>query len=457
VARQPYNLSDTRAEHDTLGGRHVPREALYGIHTVRAQENFNLGGDTLSDRPALIVALAQVKASATRANRELGVVEPHIAEAIIEAAREVGRGRHHEQFPLELVQGGGGTSTHMNVNEVLANRANELLGGGLGEYAPVHPNDHVNRSQSTNDVLPTAMGLAVYVTCQKTHDGLAHLQGELVRRALENDGLEHLGRTCLQDAVPVPVRAVHEAQAYAISRSLADLDASARQLLSVPLGATAVGTGLGTPDGFAALAVDYLAEETGLDVRPADDPFAALASLEQFAAVADSMSRAGRVVARIASDLRLLASGPVGGIGEVSLPPLQPGSSMMPGKVNPVLPELVMQVSYQLAGAAHVVRLSAGAGELEVNTMGPVVTAELLRGLERLGRVAVLFADRCVGGMQWQTERVTANLRGSLKLAVESVELVGYEAVAMGSLESVSSGSSARTRDSIPSLEVEQL
>jgi len=427
VARLPCNLSDGRVERDALGKGHVPTDALYGIQTVRARENFSLEGDRLCDRPVFVVSLAHVKAAAAQANRDLGVVKPEIADAIIAAARDVAGGRFHDQFPLEIVQGGGGTSTHMNVNEVLANRANELLGKARGHYAPVHPYDHVNRSQSTNDVVPTAIGIAVYVTSRTALEGLAQLQGQLLRQAVAHEGLEHLGRTCLQDALPVPVSAVHRAQAHAVARAATDLEVAADRVLAVPLGATAVGTGFGAPDGFRELALGYLRDETALDVRPAEDLFDALASLEQFAAVADAMARGGRVIARVAADLRLLASGPVGGIGEVSLPPLQPGSSIMPGKINPVLPELVMQVSYQLAGAAHAVHLAVGAGELEVAAMGPVVTAELLRGLERLGRVAVLFADLCIAGLSWERERIDANLRGSLLTAVKSVELVGYE------------------------------
>jgi aspartate ammonia-lyase len=427
VARLPCNLSETRVERDSLGERHVAADALYGIQTIRARENFSLDGDRLCDRPVFIVSLAEVKAAAAQANRDVGVVNPEIADAIIAAAREVAGGRFHDQFPVEILQGGGGTSTHMNVNEVLANRANELLGGTRGLYSPVHPNDHVNRSQSTNDVVPTAMGIAVFLTSRRAQEGLVQLQGQLLRQAVAHEGLEHLGRTCLQDALPVPVSALHRAQAHAVGRAATDLEATAERVLAVPLGATAVGTGLGAPDGYRELALRYLRDETGLDVRPAEDLFDALASLEQFAAVADAMARGGRVVARVAADLRLLASGPVGGIGEVVLPPLQPGSSIMPGKINPVLPELVMQVSYQLSGAAHVAQLAAGAGELEVTAMGPVVTDELLRGLERLGRVAAIFADLCVAGLSWQHERIDANLRGSLKAAVESAEFNGYD------------------------------
>jgi aspartate ammonia-lyase len=345
------------------------------------------------------------------------------------AAHEVAAGRWDEQFPLPMVQGGGGTSTNMNLNEVLANLAGERLGGARGAYDRVHPNDHVNRSQSTNDVLPTAEAIAVHVASREALAGLEHLRAALLRQADEHEGLDHMGRTCLQDAVPAPVSDVHRSQATTVADAAAELEHAAAPLLAVPLGATAVGTGLGAPPGYRELAVGYLAEETGLAVVPGD-LFAGLASLEPFATVADATARAGRALARIAADLRLLSSGPIGGIGEVRLPSLQPGSSIMPGKVNPVLPELVLQVSYQLAAAAHAVHLAAGAGELELTVMGPVATDELLRALPRLGRVAVLFADRCVAGLAWRRDRVEANLRGSFQAAVEEAERVGYEEAA---------------------------
>jgi aspartate ammonia-lyase len=427
---EPITNSDgaVRVERDSLGEHAVPAGALYGVHTVRAQANFEAGGERLADEPALLTALARVKAGAALANMELDLLPAPAGNAIVRAAREVAAGRFHEHFPLAVVQGGGGTSTNMNVNEVLANRANELLGARRGTYAIVHPNDHVNRCQSTNDVLPTAMGIAVAAVAGDALVALAHLRERIAAKAAEYEDLDHLGRTCLQDAVPIPVSAVHGAQAHALARAMDDLRLASDRLLAVPLGATAVGTGLGAVDGFRELAIGHLRVETGQDVRAAEDPRDGLASLEPFAAVADAMARAGRVLARIAADLRLLASGPVGGIGELALPAVQAGSSIMPGKVNPVLPELVMQTSYQLAGGAHVVQLAAGAGELEVTPMGPVVTAELLRGLRRLGRVAVLFADRCIDGLAWRRDAVAANLRGSLAEAVDAAGAMGYDA-----------------------------
>ncbi|WP_084955850.1 lyase family protein [Thermoactinospora rubra] len=412
--------SPTRVEHDLLGEITLPTSLLYGIHTARASENFRLGGESLNRFPALLAALAQVKSAAARANVKLGVLPEEVGRAIRAAAAEVVAGGLHEHFPLDVVQGGGGTSTNMNMNEVLANRASMLLGGR------VDPHDHVNRSQSTNDVMPTAVNIAVLVTARSAVRSLRLLAHSLSAKAGQYASLERLGRTCLQDAVPVPAGLVHEGQASSVRAAARALEDAADALLAVPLGATAIGTGLGAPDGYAELAIRFLAEETGLELRQAGNLSEGVASLESLAWVGDAMARAGRTIARVAADLRLLASGPVGGFGEVRLPPVQAGSSIMPGKVNPVMPELVMQVSFQLEGGAHIVHLACAAGELEVTPMAPVVTAELLRGLERLDRVSDLFATRCVDGLTWNEEAVRANLRGSLQQAVEAAVANGH-------------------------------
>ncbi|MER5999731.1 lyase family protein [Nonomuraea angiospora] len=412
--------SSTRVEHDLLGPLTLSADVLYGIHTARAGENFRLGGETLREYPALLAALAQVKSAAAWTNDKLGVLGSDIAQAVMAAAREVVEGGLHEHFPLEVVQGGGGTSTNMNMNEVLAGRASALLG------RRVDPHDHVNRSQSTNDVMPTALNIAVLVTARSTGRSLRVLAESLSRKGRQYESLTRLGRTCLQDAVPVPAALVHEGQATSVLAAATALEGAAEALQYVPLGATAIGTGLGAPEGYRELAIRRLAEETGLDLRPSANLSEGISSLEGLAWVADAMARAGRAVARIAGDLRLLASGPVGGFGEVSLPPVQAGSSIMPGKINPVIPELVMQVSFQLQGGAHAVHLASAAPELEVTAMAPVVTAELLRGLRRLGRVSEVFAGRCVDGLTWNTEAVHANLQGSLQPAVESAVEHGH-------------------------------
>jgi aspartate ammonia-lyase len=420
----------TRRERDVLGEVEVPAEALYGVHTVRALANFAVGGPALRDRPELVAALARVKVAAARANERLGVLDPALAAAIVEAGREVAGGRWLEHFPLPVLQGGGGTSANMNANEVLANRANALLGAARGTYAPVHPNDHVNRSQSTNDVFPTALQLALLDRGAEAVAGLEHLGVTLAAKAAEQGSLERLGRTCLQDAVPLTVAQTHGAQASALARTATGLRSALEELLAVPLGATVLGTGLGAPPGYRELAVALLAEETGLSLRPASDPFDALAHFDPYLAVAHALDRALLVAAKLAADLRLLASGPVGGIGEVALPPVQAGSSAMPGKVNPVLPELVLQVSYDVRGTVATVEAAVAGGELELNVMEPVIARRLLEALEQAGRAARLLADRCVAGLRWQEEVVRAHLAGSLAAAVEQASVDGYDAAA---------------------------
>jgi aspartate ammonia-lyase len=420
----------TRIEHDALGTVEVPGDALYGAHTVRGLANFTLTGPRAAERPDLVVALVQVKVAAARANADLGVLDAAVADAVVGAGREVAGGRWLEQFPVCVVQGGGGTVANMNANEVLANRAAELLGGARGTYDLVHPNDHVNRSQSTNDVYPTALALATVTAGRRCLEGVRHLEATLRAKADEAGELERLGRTCLQDAVPLRVRDGQLAQANALARTAADLAASLDRLLAVPLGATAVGTGVGAPPGFRERAIGHLAEETGLEVVPAPDLFDALAHPDAYVRVAADLVRVALVAAKLAADLRLLSSGPVGGIGEVRLPAVQVGSSIMPGKVNPVLPELVLQVSFEARGTLSIVEAAVAAGELELNVMEPVIARHLLASLADVGEAARLFADRCVAGLSWVGTAVAAHLAGSLADGVELAAREGYAAAA---------------------------
>jgi aspartate ammonia-lyase len=417
-----------RIEHDLLGAAEVPADALYGIHTARALENFALGGPRLCDRPELVVALARVKVAAARANEEAEALDACLAAAVVAAGREVVDGQWHEHFPLPIVHGGGGTSANMNANEVLANRANELLGSQRGAYAPVHPNDHVNRSQSTNDVVPTAIQLAVHAAGARAVSGLRHLEAALETKAAEQGDLARLGRTCLQDAIPLTVTETHRAQAAGVARTAAGLGAALDDLRAVPLGATVLGTGFGAPARYRERVVSLLAEEAGLPLTPSPDPFDALMHFDPYLAVAHALDRAMLVVSKLAADLRLLSSGPVGGLSEVRLPPLQAGSTAMPGKVNPVLPELVLQVGYDVRGTVATVEAAVGGGELELNVMEPVIARRLLESLDDAGRVAVLFADRCVAGLAWDAEAVAAHLAGSRADAMDHAAAEGYAA-----------------------------
>ena len=423
-----------RVESDAIGEIEVPAWALWGAQTQRGCVNFRVSGVTLRALPELISAFGHVKAAAARTNAELGELADPVAAAVLEASREVAANQLDDHFPLDIVQGGGGTATNMNLNEVIANRAGELLGGRRGVYDRVHPNDHVNRSQSTNDVYPTALQIATVVQSRRACDGLRYL-AESIRSGSEKLGqLERLGRTCLQDALPVEVRATQNGGARALERTSRDLGSAADQLLAVPLGATAVGTGLGAPAGYRDLAVAHLSEEAGLSLTAVDDPYDALAHIDHYVAVASSLLRSALVMAKIAGDLRLLSSGPLGGIGEVRLPVVQVGSSIMPGKVNPVMPELVMQIAFEVRGAATVVEAAAGSGELELNVMEPVVARHLLGALADVAAVSRLFADRCIEGLEWQREAIAGHLAGSLAGRVESALRDGYAAASKGAL-----------------------
>lgn len=419
---------DTRVEHDALGPVAVPADALWGAQTQRALANFDVGGPTLADLPCLLRAYAEVKRAAAVANTALGVIDQAVGAAVADAAETVAAGRHDPAFPLPVLQGGGGTSTNMNLNEVLANLAGEALGAPRGTYARVHPLDHVNRSQSTNDTYPTALALATVRGGRATADALAALGASIREAAARAGARERLGRTCLQDAVPVPLAATLGASATGLTRTVGDLRAALDRLLAVPLGATAVGTGIGAPSGYRSRAVAALAEVSGLEVTGTGDVFDGLQHLDGLLAVASELNRAWLVAAKLASDLRLLGSGPRGGIGEALLPAVQPGSSIMPGKVNPVIPELVLQVGYDLSGMATTVEAAARAGELELNVMEPVVAARLLPALDTAARAARAFATRCVDGLDWDDGRLAANLAGSLAERVERSAGGGHDA-----------------------------
>jgi aspartate ammonia-lyase len=392
--------------------------------------NFGVSGVTMAARPELIAAFGQVKAAAARANLATGGLGSEIGEAILAAAREVAAGRHDGQFPIDVVHGGGGTAINMNANEVIANVANEALGGRRGAYDHVHPNDHVNRSQSTNDVYPTALALATFAVAMEAIARTEALERTLLAKASTVGETQHLGRTCLMDAVPLTIAATHTSQAHAVHRTVEALAAAIQELLQVPLGATAVGTGIGAPEGYRQAVLEMLREETGLQVSAAPDLYDALANNDVYFNIAAQLFRVSAVTAKIAADLRLLASGPIGGFGEIRLPSVQVGSSIMPGKVNPVIPELVMQSHMQIQGMTTAVGAAVSGGELELNVMEPVIARHLLAGLREFGLTAEIFAERCVAGLEWDLSAVALHMEGSRGDSVERAMLDGYESVA---------------------------
>ncbi len=429
----------TRPEHDLLGDRDVPFEALYGVQTLRALENFDITGVPLREFPVFIEALAAVKEACAIANRDLGLLDDKVAEVIIRAAREIRAGRHHEHFLVDMIQGGAGTSTNMNANEVIANRALELLNRPRGEYETVSPNSHVNLSQSTNDVYPTAVRLAL-------HKSLADFRNELSKLsdAFESKGSEfapHLkmGRTQMQDAVPMTLGQEFMAFSHTLREDVDRLTEAQSLIREINLGATAIGTGITAPGGYADKVRVCLAEATGIEVITAPDLVEATSDTGAFVQLSGVMKRTAAKLSKICNDLRLLSSGPRAGFGEINLPPMQPGSSIMPGKVNPVIPEVVNQVCFDVIGGDVTVTMAAEAGQLQLNAFEPVIAFRLLRGLDMLRRACIVLRERCVDGITANADRMRYFVENSIGIVTALVPIIGYEVatdVAKSALES---------------------
>ena len=398
---------------------------LFGKQSSLAVENFGATGRTVADVPAFVRNYALVKAAAARSNARLGVLAPKIAQAIETACAEIISGLHSNQFPTALVLGGGGTTTNMNFNEVIAARASVISG------LAVHPNDHVNASQSTNDTYPTAMALTIRELSHGPLQALTDLALAFEDKAAEYDTTERLGRTCLQDAVTLTVGQTHRSHATAIRRVMEGLRAAALELDSIPLGATVLGTGIGAPPGYRELCVEDLSNATGRPLTGSEDLVDALAHLDPYAAIASAGGRAAITMAKIAADLRFLSSGPTGGIGEITLPATQAGSSIMPGKINPVIPEFVMQLSYRIRGAVHTVECAVAAGELELNVMEPVIVDSLLNIFSDLTTSAETFARKCIAGLTWDGRRLNANLAAGFDRWVTMAAEQGYDATTL--------------------------
>ena len=388
---------------------------------------FPLVGPLLRDVPAFVRAFAQVKQAAAEANVAMGCLPQDVGTAISAAAAELATAPSCGAFDVPVLQGGGGTETNLFFNALLAERATERF-HEQALSTKVHPLDHVNRSQSTNDTYPTAQALATFWWSEPAVAALLSLADTFDAKGREVGDLPRLGRTCLQDAVPLTVQQTHHAQADAVKRVAHGVRSAVAELLHVPLGGTAIGTGIGAPPGFAERAVGHLRTISGVDVAPARNLFDSFAHLDGYSAVAAACVRAALVLGKIAQDLRILGSGPVGGLGEVTLAKLLPGSSIMPGKVNPVIPELVLQYGFKIRGAAHTVDLAVAAGELELNVMEPVILAESQEMMTLLTEGARAFVT-CIEGMTWNEEHVRRNLDGSVGKAVESSVLRGYDSV----------------------------
>lgn len=435
---------ETRQERDSLGERSVPATALYGIHSLRASENFPISGLRLRDFPELVTALATVKAAAAKANADLGVLPSAKCVAILGACDELRAGRYHEAFIVDMLQGGAGTSTNMNANEVIANLALRSMGQAPGRYDLLHPNDDVNTSQSTNDVYPTAVRLAILSAVPALREALAALRAAFDDRALAFAHIPKVGRTQLQDAVPMSLGAEFRGFAVTVGEDIARLDEAAALLQEINLGGTAIGTAINAPEGYGARAVAHLRGLTGLPFAQADDLVEATSDLGAFVTFSSALKRIAIKQSKICNDLRLLSSGPRAGLAEIVLPPVQAGSSIMPGKVNPVIPEVVNQIAFQVIGNDLTVSFAAEAGQLQLNAMEPVVALNILQSLRILTRGIDVLARRCVRGIEARPEICRDLLEGSLALATLLVPVIGYDRAADIAKSAAATGSSVR-------------
>lgn len=449
-----------RIERDTMGEMEVPEDALWGASTQRAALNFPVSGERLD--PALIHAYGLIKWAAARANRELGIVPPDLADLIETAAAEVFGGKLDGHFVVDVFQTGSGTSTNMNVNEVIANRCSQLAGEAVGSKRPVHPNDHVNQSQSSNDTFPTAMHLAAAMSLradlipalERTRDSLA------AKSAAFHDVLK-IGRTHLMDATPV--RLGQEFGGYARQLDLAVVRANKalEALAELPLGGTAVGTGLNCPAGFPGLAIAFISEKSGLAFVEAENHFEAQAARDAIVEVSGQLKTIATSLFKIANDIRWLSSGPRCGLGEIVLPATQPGSSIMPGKVNPVMAEAVMQVCAQVIGNDTAVTWGGANGNLELNVMMPMMAQNTLRSIRLLSRVLDLFRDRCLDGITANEERCAEMIEWSMAMVTTLAPRIGYEFAAEIAKEAVKQGKTVRQiceeRAVLPKVELDEL
>lgn len=432
----------SRVEKDTMGTVEVPEGAYYGAQTQRAVVNFPISG--LKPHPALVRSTILIKKCAARANVATGRLDAKIGEAIVQAADQALTGALADQFVVDPFQAGAGTSHNMNVNEVLANRAEEILGGRPGEYARVNPNDHVNMAQSTNDVFPTAIRLAALEMLPKVQGELKGLVAALRDKEREFDGILKSGRTHLQDAVPIRLGQEFGAYATGLEKNLAALERTVPELAELGIGGTAVGTGLNAEEGYIDLVVAELARETSLPLTRGGNLVERMQNMDPLVALSSTLKGLAVNLVRFANDLRLLSSGPRTGFNEISLPPLQPGSSIMPGKVNPVLPEVTDMVCFQVIGADLTVTMAAQAGQMELNVMMPVIAFNVLFSMEILKNVLRELGTRCVAGISANEERCRYFLDQSVGLATVLAPRIGYAAAAEVAKESAASGQSIR-------------
>lgn len=420
----------TRLEHDFLGEKEIPADTYYGIQTCRALENFSCSGQPISTFPAFIRALAWIKKAAARANARLGVIPENIAEAICTACDEIIAGKHLDQFPVDAIQGGAGTSTNMNANEVIANRALEIMGHAKGEYEYCHPNNHVNCSQSTNDAYPSSLRLALYVKIGALMDDIRYLQEGFDRKGDEFAHVIKMGRTQLQDAVPMTLGMEFHAYANTLGEEIARLDEARKLALEINMGATAIGTGICSPSGYAETVIKELQKVSGLPVKASANLVEATWDTGCYVQISGALKRAATKISKICNDLRLLSSGPRTGINEINLPKRQPGSSIMPGKVNPVMPEMVNQICFDIMGKDVTIAIASESGQLELNVMEPIMALCLFTGITRLGKGVRALQDLCVAGITANEERCRELVQHSIGIVTALLPYIGYEKAA---------------------------
>jgi aspartate ammonia-lyase len=422
-----YVSGRTRSEHDLLGDRDVPAEAYYGVRTLRAMENFNISGVSLNFYPVFVQALAMVKLAAAKANNELGLLNNTITDAIVAACDEIIKGKFHKNFAVDMIQGGAGTSTNMAANEVIANRALEILGHKKGEYQYCHPNNHVNLSQSTNDAYPTAVKIALILNNARFIEVLKDLIESFYTKARDFRDVIKMGRTQLQDAVPMTLGQAFEAYAVTLSEEIERLEQNVQLFLEVNMGATAIGTGINSEPGYSELCIKHLKEVTGLDIKLAGNLIEATQDTGAFIMYSSAIKRLAVKLSKISNDLRLLSSGPRTGFNEINLPPMQPGSSIMPGKVNPVIPEVVNQIAFKVIGNDLTVTLASEAGQLELNVMEPVITQSIFESVEMLKNGMEVLRFRCIDGITANEERCRELVQNSIGLVTALNPALGYE------------------------------
>ena len=432
-----------RLESDSIGTLEVPAGAYYGVQSLRGKNNFHITGYGLSN--TFITALAYVKKATSRANYEAGVISKEVEEAMIQAADEIIAGKFRDQFITDVIQGGAGTSMNMNMNEVIANRANEILGGELGKYDRCHPNDHVNYGQSTNDVVPTAGKLTVQLLIKDLLTDLQYLYDTLQAKGNEFDHVIKMGRTHLQDAVPIRLGQEFRAFSQPVLRDIKRISAAVEELTYVNMGATAVGTGINADEGYLRRIVPNLTEISGMDFIQAFDLIDSTQNLDPFVAVSGAVKACAVTLSKMSNDLRLMSSGPRTGFGEINLPAKQNGSSIMPGKVNPVIPEVVNQVAFNIIGNDVTITMAAEAGQLELNAFEPIIFYCMFQSIDTLGYAVQTLVDNCIVGITANEERCRYLVENSVGIITAISPHLGYQKAADIAKKAIKTGESVRS------------